>query len=74
MAAGRRPPIFRRHELYPVAQPALFEIAGRLTAAGQAPPTEVDGRSFLPLLTGQGSFVLRPHQVWFSPDRTQSSA
>ena len=44
-----------------------------IAAAGQPAPTEVDGRSFLPLLTGQGSFALRPHQVWFSPDRNQSA-
>ena len=42
-------------------------------AAGLPAPPEIDGRSFLPVLTGQGSFALRPHQVWFSPDRNQSA-
>src|SRR5690606_19410293 len=32
-------------------------------AAGLPAPPEIDGRSFLPVLTGQGSFALRPHQV-----------
>jgi arylsulfatase A-like enzyme len=42
-------------------------------AAGMQPPREIDGRSFLPLLTGRGSFALRPYQVWYSPDRNQSA-
>ena len=44
-----------------------------VAAAGQAPPTGIDGRSFLPALTGTGSFALRPYQVWYSPDRRQSA-
>ena len=42
-------------------------------AAGMRPPSEIDGRSFLPLLTGTGSFGLRSYQVWYSPDRSQSA-
>lgn len=42
-------------------------------ASGQRASTTVDGRSFLPLLTGSGTFALRPYQVWYSPDRSQSA-
>jgi arylsulfatase A-like enzyme len=41
-------------------------------ATGQA-PDDIDGRSFLPLLTGKGTASLRPYQVWYSPDREQSA-
>jgi arylsulfatase A-like enzyme len=41
--------------------------------AGMPAPPEIDGRSFLPVLIGRGSFALRPYQVWFSPDRNQSA-
>jgi arylsulfatase A-like enzyme len=44
-----------------------------LAAAGVPIPDGIDGRSFLPALTGTGTFALRPHQVWFSPDRNQSA-
>jgi len=42
-------------------------------AAGLTPPTGIDGRSFLPALTGSGAFELRAYEVWFSPDRNQSA-
>ncbi|MCL4864386.1 MAG: sulfatase-like hydrolase/transferase [Gemmatimonadales bacterium] len=42
-------------------------------ASGQRPPPEISGRSFLPALTGRGSFALRPYQVWYSPDRRQAA-
>lgn len=42
-------------------------------AAGRTPPRDISGRSFLPALTGTGSFALRPYQVWYSPDRVQSA-
>jgi arylsulfatase A-like enzyme len=42
-------------------------------ASGQTPPTAITGRSFLPVLTGRGTLALRPHLVWFSPDRNQSA-
>lgn len=42
-------------------------------ASGQRPPMEISGRSFLPALTGKGTFALRPYQVWYSPDRRQSA-
>lgn len=42
-------------------------------ASGQRPPAEISGRSFLPILTGKGSFALRPYQVWYSPDRRQAA-
>jgi arylsulfatase A-like enzyme len=44
-----------------------------LAAAGVPIPDGIDGRSFLPALTGTGALALRPHQVWFSPDRNQSA-
>jgi len=57
-----------------LARVDFADLHATLAAAGGQPaPAEVDGRSFLPLLTGQGSFTLRPHQVWFSPDRNQSA-
>jgi arylsulfatase A-like enzyme len=40
-------------------------------AAGMKAPSEIDGRSFLSLLTGRGTFVPRPDHVWYSPDRNQ---
>jgi uncharacterized sulfatase len=42
-------------------------------AAGLPVPPEIDGRSFLPVLTGAGTPALRPYQVWYSPDRKQSA-
>lgn len=42
-------------------------------ASGQPSPAGIDGRSFLPVLTGRGSLALRPYQVWYSPDRRQSA-
>jgi arylsulfatase A-like enzyme len=42
-------------------------------AAGRPAPAEIDGRSFLPALTGRGTLALRPYQVWYSPDRNQSA-
>ncbi|MDQ8168036.1 MAG: sulfatase-like hydrolase/transferase [Gemmatimonadota bacterium] len=42
-------------------------------AAGQTPPRDISGRSFLPAVTGTGTLSLRPYQVWYSPDRTQSA-
>ncbi len=42
-------------------------------ASGQRPPVGIDGRSFLPALTGSGTLQLRPYQVWYSPDRNQSA-
>ena len=42
-------------------------------AARGTAPEGIDGRSFLPALTGRGSFSLRPYQVWYSPDRDQSA-
>ncbi|MBL8996903.1 MAG: sulfatase-like hydrolase/transferase [Gemmatimonadetes bacterium] len=42
-------------------------------AAGRPAPDGIDGRSFLPALTGRGTLALRPHQVWYSPDRDQSA-
>ena len=42
-------------------------------AAGRTPPRDISGRSFLPALTGTGTFALRPYQVWYSPDRVQSA-
>ncbi len=44
-----------------------------LQVAGLPPTAGIDGRSFLPLLTGSGSFGLRPYQVWYSPDRNQAA-
>jgi arylsulfatase A-like enzyme len=41
--------------------------------ASGAAPAEIDGRSFLPALTGRGTVALRPYQVWYSPDRRQSA-
>lgn len=41
--------------------------------AGSRAPTEITGRSFLPLLTGRGSYTPRDVQVWYSPDRRQSA-
>ncbi len=41
--------------------------------AGAPAPSTIDGRSFVPVLTGRGSFALRPYQVWYSPDRRQSA-
>jgi arylsulfatase A-like enzyme len=41
--------------------------------AGIAPPPEIDGRSFAPILGVGASFSLRPYQVWYSPDRRQSA-
>jgi arylsulfatase A-like enzyme len=41
--------------------------------AGQRAPTTITGRSFLPLLTGRGSYAPREAQVWYSPDRRQSA-
>ena len=45
----------------------LVEVAG-----GKA-PAEIDGRSFLTALTGGPAPVMRPYQVWYSPDRNQSA-
>jgi arylsulfatase A-like enzyme len=42
-------------------------------AAGRTPPRDISGRSFLPAVTGTGTLSLRPYQVWYSPDRTQSA-
>ena len=42
-------------------------------AAGAEVPRGITGRSFLPLLTGNGSFTARPYQVWYSPDRDQAA-
>lgn len=47
---------------------ATLVEAARLQA-----PADVDGRSFLPALTGAGSVALRPYQVWYSPDRRQAA-
>ena len=44
-----------------------------LAAAGVPVADGIDGRSFLPAITGTGTVALRPHQVWFSPDRNQSA-
>jgi arylsulfatase A-like enzyme len=44
-----------------------------VAASGLQPSTAITGRSFLPVLTGRGTFAARPHQVWFSPDRNQSA-
>lgn len=44
-----------------------------VAAAGLPVPDGIDGRSFLPVLTGAGSFSPRPHFVWYSPDRDQSA-
>lgn len=44
-----------------------------VAASGLRPPGEISGRSFLPALTGTGSFALRPYQVWYSPDRRQAA-
>ena len=41
--------------------------------AGIAPPPEIDGRSFAPIIGVGASFSLRPYQVWYSPDRKQSA-
>jgi arylsulfatase A-like enzyme len=42
-------------------------------AAGLPAPEGIDGRSFLPVLTGVGAYASRPYQVWYSPDRDQSA-
>jgi arylsulfatase A-like enzyme len=47
---------------------ATLVEAARLQA-----PADIDGRSFLPALTGAGSVALRPYQVWYSPDRRQAA-
>ncbi len=44
-----------------------------VAAAGMTPPRAIDGRSFLPVLTGRGTVSMRPYEVWFSPDRRQSA-
>jgi arylsulfatase A-like enzyme len=44
-----------------------------VAAAGQTPPRDISGRSFLPVLTGTGMAPMRPYQVWYSPDRRQSA-
>jgi arylsulfatase A-like enzyme len=44
-----------------------------LDAAGGAVPGTIDGRSLLPVLTGQRATGGRPHLVWFSPDRRQAA-
>ena len=49
------------------------DLYATLVQAAGLPAPDVDGRSFLPLLTGVGSFALRPFQVWYSPDRDQSA-
>ena len=49
------------------------DLHATLVQAAGLPVPDVDGRSFLPLLTGSGSFALRPFQVWYSPDRDQSA-
>jgi hypothetical protein len=41
--------------------------------AGQRAPSEITGRSFLPLLTGRGAYAPRDVHVWYSPDRRQSA-
>lgn len=44
-----------------------------LDVAGHAIPDALDGRSLLPVLTGNGVPAPRSHFVWFSPDRRQSA-
>lgn len=44
-----------------------------LDIAGHDEPTGITGRSFLPVLLGDGRYEPRPHQVWFSPDRNQAA-
>lgn len=45
----------------------LVEVGGT-----RAPPN-ITGRSFLPLLTGRGTYTPREVHVWYSPDRRQSA-
>jgi len=40
---------------------------------GSRAPADITGRSFLPLLTGRGTYRPRDVQVWYSPDRRQSA-
>ncbi|MBL0178710.1 MAG: sulfatase-like hydrolase/transferase [Gemmatimonadetes bacterium] len=41
--------------------------------AGMPAPSDIDGRSFAPIIGVGASFALRPYQVWYSPDRNQSA-
>ena len=41
--------------------------------AGLPSPPEIDGRSFLPTLSGTRMAAARPQHVWFSPDRNQAA-
>lgn len=52
----------------------LTDLHATLLAVANRPvPAAIDGRSFLPALLGSGGLDLRPHTVWFSPDRDQSA-
>ena len=65
--------LFRSGSVSPVRADFTDLHATLVDVAGGAVPANIDGRSFLPALTGHGTVPPKPFQVWYSPDRNQKA-